>query len=272
MREGEILSELMLESLQMLGFQETAVKWQGQLGMAIMAFALVLALSFYTYSTQPLLLGRPRRELLLVLLLASFAGAARLTIPGHTLIPYIFPMAALAMFTTLLLDLNLALFISGVGAFLVGYHSGGSIELAIYTFLGSIVGALALMKMDNLVNFAKAIGYLALMNALVIIAFRLSSNTYDLTGLVQLLISGIGNAILAASVTFVGFAFIGRIFGIATSLQLLELARPTHPLFRQLVVKAPGTYHHSIIISNMAERAADIIGADSLLARWFLLP
>lgn len=266
-REGEILSELMLESLQMLGFQETAVKWQGQLGMAIMAFALVLALSFYTYSTQPLLLGRPRRELLLVLLLASFAGAARLTIPGHTLIPYIFPMAALAMFTTLLLDLNLALFISGVGAFLVGYHSGGSIELAIYTFLGSIVGALALMKMDNLVNFAKAIGYLALMNALVIIAFRLSSNTYDLTGLVQLLISGIGNAILAASVTFVGFAFIGRIFGIATSLQLLELARPTHPLFRQLVVKAPGTYHHSIIISNMAERAADIIGADSLLAR-----
>jgi len=60
---------------------------------------------------------------------------------------------------------------------------------------------------------------------------------------------------------------VGRAFGITTSLQLLDLARPTHPLFRQLLLKAPGTYHHSIIVGNMAERAAELVGADPLLAR-----
>jgi len=60
---------------------------------------------------------------------------------------------------------------------------------------------------------------------------------------------------------------VGRVFGITTSLQLLELARPTHPLFRQLLMNAPGTYHHSIVLSNMAERAAETIGADALLTR-----
>jgi putative nucleotidyltransferase with HDIG domain len=60
---------------------------------------------------------------------------------------------------------------------------------------------------------------------------------------------------------------LGRLFGIATSLQLLELARPTHPLFQQLLINAPGSYHHSIVISNMAERAAGAIGADTLLSR-----
>jgi hypothetical protein len=52
-----------------------------------------------------------------------------------------------------------------------------------------------------------------------------------------------------------------------TSLHLLEISRPTHPLLRQLLLKAPGTYHHTLIVSNMAERAAEAIGADSLLAR-----
>jgi len=47
----------------------------------------------------------------------------------------------------------------------------------------------------------------------------------------------------------------------------MELARPTHPLLRELLLKAPGTYHHSILVSNMAEEAAGRIGADALLAR-----
>ncbi|MHB1357478.1 MAG: HD family phosphohydrolase [Anaerolineae bacterium] len=266
-REGEIVTELMLENLQALGLLESEANWQTQLGLIAMAIALVIALSYYIYRTQPLLLARPRREFMLVLLLASFAAATRFLIPGHTLTPYLFPIAAMAMFTTLLLDLNLAIFMSAIGAIFVGYHSGGSLELSIYALLGGVVGALALWKMDSLVGFARAMLYITLMNLLVIVAFRLRSQTIDITGLVQLLISGVGNAVLASSVTFVAFAFIGRIFGITTSLQLLELARPTHPLFRQLLIKAPGTYHHSIVISNMAERASEVIGADSLLAR-----
>ena len=78
---------------------------------------------------------------------------------------------------------------------------------------------------------------------------------------------GVANGGLAVSLAVAGFFLLGNLFGITTSVQLMELARPTHPLLHELQMKAPGTYHHSILISNMAEQAAQAIGADALLAR-----
>jgi len=63
------------------------------------------------------------------------------------------------------------------------------------------------------------------------------------------------------------FALLGRLFGILTTMHLLEMANPTQPLLRRLLMEAPGTYHHSIMVGNLAERAAEVIGADSLLVR-----
>jgi len=63
------------------------------------------------------------------------------------------------------------------------------------------------------------------------------------------------------------FSLAGPLFGLTTMLQLLELAHPSQPLLRRLLTEAPGTYHHSIIVGNLAERAAEQIGVDSLLVR-----
>jgi hypothetical protein len=71
-----------------------------------------------------------------------------------------------------------------------------------------------------------------------------------------------------AAVAAVGsFAVLGNIFGILTVFQLLELANPSQPLLRRLLVETPGTYHHSIMVGNLAERAAESIGADPLITR-----
>ncbi len=266
-REGEIVSAFALEKLAVLGLLEAKTNWQSQAGVVLFSLILVTALGAYIARCQPLLLARPRRELLLLLLLIIFGLVARLTIPGHTVIPYLFPAAAAAMLLTILLDLQLALVVSAIVAVLVGYNAAGSIELVVYALIGGMVGALALWRMDNLASFVRAALYVAVANMTVVLAFRLHSQFYDMVGLVQLLGVSIGNAVLSSSLAFVAFAFIGKTFGVTTSLQLLDLARPTHPLFRQLLIKAPATYHHSIIISNMAERAAEAIGADSLLAR-----
>jgi len=137
----------------------------------------------------------------------------------------------------------------------------------VYAFVGGTVAALAVWRLDHLGMFVRAALHLALANTATLLAFRLRTSVYEQTALVQLLAIGLANAVLSASLAFVAFAAIGRVFGITTSLQLLELARPTHPLFRQLLIKAPGTYHHSIVVSNMAECAAEAIGADPLLAR-----
>jgi len=107
----------------------------------------------------------------------------------------------------------------------------------------------------------------ALLALIVILAFVLRGQNYDTLGLLQMTAVGVANGGLATSLAVAGFFLLGNLFGITTSVQLMELARPTHPLLHELQMKAPGTYHHSILISNMAEQAAQAIGADALLAR-----
>jgi putative nucleotidyltransferase with HDIG domain len=76
-------------------------------------------------------------------------------------------------------------------------------------------------------------------------------------------LSAAGSAIAAVGT----FAVLGSVFGILTVFQLLELANPSQPLLRRLLVETPGTYHHSLMVGNLAERAAEAIGADPLLTR-----
>ncbi|NIV39360.1 MAG: HDIG domain-containing protein, partial [Anaerolineae bacterium] len=72
---------------------------------------------------------------------------------------------------------------------------------------------------------------------------------------------------LATSLALAAFFALSSVLDVTTQFQLMELSRPTHPLFRQLLLKAPGTYHHTLLVANMAEEAAGRIGADGLLAR-----
>jgi hypothetical protein len=267
LREGEIVSELAYEKLAALDILDVGWRWQDVIGYVLLSAALVVVISLYVATSQPLLLHRPRRELLLVLLMVLSGVLVRLLVPGHRLMPYLFPTAAFAMLITILLDGHLAILTSAITALLLGISAGGSVELVTYALVGSVIGSLTTRKVDHVGAFVSSGVYVALGGAAVVLAFHLSSQIHDAVGLVQLLASSTANGVLSASLAFVAFSIIGRLFGITTSLQLLELARPTHPLFRRLLMDAPGTYHHSIVVSNMSERAAEAIGADALLAR-----
>ena len=266
LREGELVDALAIETLDALGLLRKGVEWEDVVGYGVIYALIIIAVSMLVVRSNPLLLLRPRRELLYALILITVGVASRLAVPGRTLMPYLLPTAAAAMVVALLIDLDLAIAVAMVSAFLVAFD-GGSVAMGAYALIGGLIGALTMWRMDQLGSFVRVTLYLVMTNVAVLLAFSLVSHNYDIVGLLQLTGAGIINAVLSTSLTFVAFSFIGRAFGIATSLQLLELARPTHPLFRQLLVEAPGTYHHSIVISNMAERAAEAIGADALLAR-----
>ncbi len=77
----------------------------------------------------------------------------------------------------------------------------------------------------------------------------------------------LGNGMLSSALTLAGFYILGGLFGIVTILQLQDLSRLDHPLLRELLRRAPGTYHHSIMVANLAEQAAERIGANSTLVR-----
>ena len=101
----------------------------------------------------------------------------------------------------------------------------------------------------------------------VAICFRLVAGTLDAVGVAQLALMAGFNGGLAAILTFGSFSFLGGLFGITTHLQLLELAHPNQPLLYKLAREAPGTYHHSIVVSNLAESAVELVGGDPLFTR-----
>jgi putative nucleotidyltransferase with HDIG domain len=107
---------------------------------------------------------------------------------------------------------------------------------------------------------------LAVTNVAVLAAFVLLEQR-DVTALLQGVAAGVVNAGLSVVLAVGSFAVIGNLFGIMTVFQLLELANPSSRLLRRLLLETPGTYHHSVMVGNLAERAAETIGADPLLAR-----
>lgn len=267
-REGDLVTPLDLEELEALGLRQADKdSLPESAGTVLFASLLVGLLTAYVHRLQPDLWNRPRRLLLVGLSFTVAAVVARLMVPGHTLLPYLFPAAALAMLASVLINVQVGVILSILVSMLVAFVSGGSLEFMVYTLLGSLVGALSLSHMEQFSSFTRAGVFVSLANILIVAAFRLLYRDYDTAGLLQLLGVTVANGALSVSLTLAAYAFVGRVFGITTALQLLELARPTHPLFRQLLLEAPGSYHHSIIVANMAERAAELIGADPLLAR-----
>ena len=202
----------------------------------------------------------------LIWLLITFAAFALQLTAGRPALPFILPTAAIGLLVTVLLDAETAILVSAVVAIIAGAVNGPSLELGTYVMLGGLAGILAIRRGDRLQNFIQAGAAIFVVQAVVVTAFSLLGER-DLTGVVQLIGSSALSAGGAAVAAVGSFAVLGSVFGLLTVFQLLELANPSQPLLRRLLVETPGTYHHSLMVGNLAERAAEAIGADALITR-----
>ena len=117
--------------------------------------------------------------------------------------------------------------------------NGGSLEYATYIFLGGMAGVIAVRRGDRLQVFVQAAVAVFVVNALVVSVFSLLGN-WDLRGVLELWFASAVSA-AASGIAAVGlFAVLGSVFGILTVFQLLELANPSQPLLRRLLVETPG--------------------------------
>src|SRR3989441_12029297 len=171
------------------------------------------------------------------------------------------------MLLAILIDAQLAVAVGVMLSVLLAWIAGASLEVAVIGLVGTMVGSLAVWRKERMVAYFVAGAEVAFAMVAAYVAFFLASRSDDLALLsivsFELLVNGLLSSLLAVG----SFALLGRLFGILTTMQLLELANPTQPLLRRLLMEAPGTYHHSIMVGNLGERAAEEIGADSLLVR-----
>jgi putative nucleotidyltransferase with HDIG domain len=195
-----------------------------------------------------------------------FAAAARAMIP-HTILSYALPTAALTMMVAALIDSQLALMVTLIMGLIVSYVGGGSLEMLIYVIFGGFIVALNVGKLAPLNNLLWAGLYVAISNTIVILMFRFFENSFDPLDLLTRLGSGWLNGVLSAGLSLLLFFILGNLTDTVTYIQLMELSRPTHPLLSDLLRRAPGTYHHSLLVGNLAENAAERIGANAFLCR-----
>jgi len=265
-RTDEVITTLEVEKLRALGLANESNDWRGTIGLLLWAglIAGVLALFLERYAPEAWL--EDRKMILVILSLVAITAAGRALVPGHTIAVYFAPFAAIAMMLTVLVGGRTALATQIAGALHVGIMSS-QVELVAYVLVPALLGMAAVRRATTAREFAVGAVAVAAGAVGVILSFVLVNRAADPLGVAQLLsgalVSGLGSGLLA----FAGMAILGHVFGISTVFELRELGDPNHPLLRQLLLRTPGTYHHSLLVGNLAERAAEVIGADPLVAR-----
>ena len=234
-------------------------------GFVLLAFLLVALILAWVWRFRPALWHRNNVLFLLGLVVVVTTFALKIT-AGRSILPFFLPTAAAGILVAILLDGSTAMVLMAALGIIAGAVNGTSLEMATYVFLGGFAGIVAVRRGDRLNAFVQAGFAIALVDGIVISIFSLLGGR-DLIGILQLYGASLAAAGGSAIAAVGSFAVLGNLFGILTVFQLLELANPSQSLLRRLVVETPGTYHHSIMVGNLAERAAEAIGADALLTR-----
>ncbi|HEX8025419.1 MAG TPA: HDIG domain-containing protein [Candidatus Limnocylindrales bacterium] len=264
-RAGSKITAVDLERIDAVGLAAESPDYAGVAGWFVLSILLVALALGWIWRFRRAFWHRNNVLTLIGILIAFATFALKLT-AGRATLPYVLPIAAVGMLITVLLDAEAAFVVTVILGVVAGAVNGPSLELGTYVLLGGFAGILAIRRGDRFQNFIQGGLAAFVAQTLVVTAFSLLGER-DLTGIVQL-IGAAGLSAGGAAVAAVGsFAVLGSVFGLMTVFQLLELANPSQPLLRRLLVETPGTYHHSLMVGNLAERAAEAIGADPLITR-----
>jgi len=264
---GRVITEADLEALNAFNLLRPEQRWQTVASNLLAVLISGALFGVYMIRFNAAYFTSARLMIYFGLLFLLFLLAARFMVPGRTVLPFLFPTAAFAMLVAVAFGSNVAMIASVIMAALVGVLADGRLDVTIYVAMGGIVAALMLGKAERLNAFFWAGLAAAAANSGIILVFRLVDQNSDAFGIATLLAASLINGALSASATLALFFILGNIFDITTSLQLIELARPNHPLLQFMLHQAPGTYQHSLQVANLAEQAAERIGANTTLVR-----
>jgi hypothetical protein len=284
---GQRIDGTAVELLEEVGLVTPRVRWRtlvSVLGVAPLA-AAILTMYLWNYPTRGL---RSQRNLVLLALVIAVPVLIAKTYFSLVLpegeeryLAYFLPLAAAPMLVAALLDARLAMMIGMVQAALMMFavialpdlSLAGTVDaldagrvLLVYGG-GAIVGSFAVRRAERANQYVLG-GVLVMGTALVLLfsTWLLQPTREPIEALWMVgaaSVAGVSSGFLTAG----GFALAGTLLGVTTRVQLMELSQLNAPLLRRLQDEAPGTFHHSIIVANLAERAADLVGADPLLVR-----
>ncbi|MBM7645798.1 putative nucleotidyltransferase with HDIG domain [Scopulibacillus daqui] len=279
-KKGELITRDVMHKLKVVGLLDNHLKVLPFIGLAIFVLFLtsLLIMECQHFKTKQ---GAPDVTRLLtflvififILLLIKLDSILENT---HTVgINYLVPIATGAWLIRMLLSKRLAIVSSAVfslcGSLIFGESSSASVfdmQMGVYLLLSSLAGVFALKGHGTRFKLLQTGFIISVINVFIVAGLIFIQN-----GTLHLYETGLTlgfaflSGLLSTILTFGLMPFFEATFGILSPIKLIELSNPNHPLLRKILMEAPGTYHHSVMVANLAERACDVIGANGLLAR-----
>ncbi len=286
-KEGRTVTDTHLREIKDAGLLDNHLNGTDVAAAVIFGILGGAALGLYVHLFQPREVNTLPRLIMVGLLVVLWVAGAKvflsLTLPDEDrlFLGYMLPVAAAPMLIATLLDGGLALAVAALLALLAtfaGYYLQDArapldsepllaFRMTSAFLLGSVTGIFAVHRAERVNRYLMAGANVALVTFAVLLGFWLLQPDRKGVDVVWMIVAsvmgGVGSAVITVGATVV----LGFMFGVMTRIQLMELAQLSHPLLRELQEKAPGTFHHSVIVGNLAERAADVCGADPLLVR-----
>jgi putative nucleotidyltransferase with HDIG domain len=237
------------------------------LGRYLLTGLILLLFVIYLWANRREVFRDNKKLLLLTVIIFLQVGVGALIVGPLGWPSYVIPTTIASMLLGILFDPGIGFVGTVVIGLLLAGITGFDYSFAVLTMFVGLVAIYSVIKIRTRNQIFKAILYI--LSAYVIVVFTMGTLRYqELEEIGQIFVYYLlPNAVLSPFVTYMMLGVFERLFDVTTDVTLLELSDLNHPLLKDLSVKTPGTFHHSIIVGNLAESAALTIGANSLLAR-----
>lgn len=266
-RYGDQVTPFQLEEAQAVGLLAPQADWSRILATFMLVIILFAVALGYLMQFRPAILRDPRQlgtlgGLMLILLLV-----AKIVVPINPNAEYMVPMAAVPLLVATLMDTGLGIIVAFAVGLLTGIIADNIVDLTLVGFLGGAIGAIYVHRLERLGQWVTAGILVAGVQFVTLVSLALIQSQQTIDEVLVIGALALLNGLISALLAAIFLTFLGDITRVITPIKLLELMTPSNPLLKRLMMSAPGTYHHSISAANLAEAAADAVGANPVLAR-----
>lgn len=262
-RRGDIVTREHMKYLDALGLTKSQPNVLGIIGLGVIIFLSELVIVEFIRSYLPNIY----EDIPLSWLVAIILIIGLILVKGFSLLSiYLIPLATLTILSTVLLDYRLSVLILIFSGILPNVSNPDILRFYLPLFIGSMIGVLVTKNITQRGDLTKAGLLISLTQVAGVGAISLIGYG-DLRSIILNMVYALGSGLLSSILAIGLMPYLEHLFQILTPIRLTEMVNFTQPLLKRLMLEAPGTYHHSILIGNLAESAGEALGANLPLIR-----
>ena len=246
-KEGEPVTGAQIEVLKELGLlnKDKSLRVVLYASLLVLLLSVILIQWYYLKENCKEIYNEPNKIMVINVLNCISLILARTL---YVISPYLIPFACVPILLSILIDEKVSMTINVLNAILISVIVGFNVEIAIIAIINSISAPIILKKVQQRNDILYSCIYIAILNFIftLTIGYALSNH---IAGIIAKAATTAMSSIISGILAIGMLPFLENAFDIVTNIKLLELANPNHPLLKRLLIEAPGTYHHSVLVA-----------------------